>query len=308
MTVLEKTELIKRLSKTLGFEACGIAKAKELSENAENLKTWLDNGFQANMHWMENHFEKRIDPTNLVENAKSVIVLLKNYYPENYPFKNKKIKIARYALGEDYHSVIKKKLKTFLKKLNTDIGPVNGRYFVDSAPVLERSLAIEAGLGWIGKNSILINQKLGSYCFIAELIVDIELEYDQSVKNLCGTCTVCIDACPTGAILQPYIIDSNKCISYHTIENKDDIPGDIRNNQNGWVFGCDICQEVCPWNKKAKSHNEPAFMPNEKLKTLSENDLQNLSENDFKEIFQKSAVKRAGYIKLKRNIENLNLE
>lgn len=303
MTIEKKTELIKSISSKLGFDACGIAQVKELSKSSSYLKDWLDNGYQADMKWMENNFEKRIDPSKLVENSKSVIVLLKNYYPEEYPFENRKLKIARYAFGEDYHNVLKKKLKVFLNHINSEIGPAKGRYFVDSAPVLERAWAKEAGLGWIGKNSMLINKKIGSFCFIAEIITDIELVYDSPINNYCGTCTKCIEACPTGAIVKPYIVDSNKCISYHTIENKCEIPENISINLNGHIFGCDICQEVCPWNNKARPSDELSFNIPGELRSIKDNDWLTITEEKFNKIFTKSAVKRTGYDGLKRNIK-----
>ncbi len=303
MTLGEKSQRIKQLAINAGFDDCGISKALELTSEAEKLKSWLTNGFQADMFYMQNHFEKRVDPTKLIEGAKSVIVVLLNYFPKDYPFEHKKYKIARYALGKDYHSVVKEKLQNLLKEINVNIGTVNGRAFVDSAPVMERALAREAGLGWIGKNSLLLHKKLGSYVFIGELIVDIELEYDPPQLNeYCGTCTKCIDACPTHAIVADKVVDSNKCISYQTIENRGDIPSKIQNNLNGWIFGCDICQQVCPFNKKSVPHKTEEFKPTKEFLNLNDNDFDNLSEEVYQKAFQKSAVKRAKYVGLKRNI------
>jgi epoxyqueuosine reductase len=293
---------IKNLALSFGFDACGIAKARELSAHTTYLKTWLDNGYHADMHWMANHLEKRIDPTKLVDGAKSVIVVLKNYYPNEYRFGQHDLKISRYALGKDYHNVIKIKLKQLLNQLKLQMGPMNGRCFVDSAPILERAWAVEAGLGWIGKNSLLLNRNLGSFFFIGEIIVDIELEYNIPTKSYCGNCTACIDNCPTKAITSPSVVDSNKCISYHTIENKGEIPENVCNNMNGRIFGCDICQEACPWNNKAQPHHEADFNPLQEITVFKEKGWEILTETEFNAVFKNSAVKRTGYTGLMRNI------
>ena len=302
MSFAAQSSEIKKLAIEAGFDACGIAKAGTLTKDSLHLEAWLAARNNAGMQYMENHFEKRIDPTKLVEGAKSVIVVLLNYFPENYPFENKKLKIARYALGIDYHFVMKDMLHNLLIIINEKVGKTEGRAFVDSAPVMERAWAREAGLGWIGKNSLLLNKDLGSYFFIGELIVDIELEYDKPVEDHCGTCRKCLDACPTRAIVSPKVVNSNNCISYQTIENKGEIPGDIGRNMNGRLFGCDICQEVCPWNNKAKKHNTQKLKPSNELTQLSDIDFQNMDEVKFREVFKNSAVKRAGYAGLKRNI------
>jgi epoxyqueuosine reductase len=307
MTLKEKSERIKELASAVGFDDCGIAQAHQLTPETQNLQNWLINGFHAEMHYMQNHFEKRLDPTKLVEGAKSIIVVLLNYFPKQYPFENKKYKIARYALGKDYHFVVKEKLQKLLKDINEQIGNVNGRAFVDSAPVLERAWALEAGLGWIGQNSLLLSKKLGSYVFIGELLVDIELAYDTPQLNeYCGTCRKCIEACPTKAIIANKIVDSNKCISYQTIENKGEITLEISEQLKGRIFGCDICQEVCPFNKRSTQHNTIEFNPSQNLSDISDSELENISEEKFQQLFYKSPVKRAKYKGLKRNIAACN--
>ena len=302
MSIASQSSEIKKLAIEAGFDACGIAKAGILTKDSLHLETWLAARYNAGMQYMENHFEKRIDPTKLAEGAKSVIVVLLNYFPKSYPFENKKLKIARYALGTDYHFVMKEMLNNLLITINEKVCKTEGRAFVDSAPVMERAWAREAGLGWIGKNSLLLNKDLGSYFFIGELIVDIELEYDKPIEDHCGACRKCLDACPTRAIVSPKVINSNNCISYQTIENKGEIPEDVSRNMNGRIFGCDICQEVCPWNSKAKQHNISKLTPSSELSKLSDIDFQNMDELQFKKIFKNSAVKRAGYSGLKRNI------
>jgi epoxyqueuosine reductase len=307
MSLQEKSQFIKQQALEIGFDACGIAKAEYLSDDASHLQSWLNAGFHAGMHYMKNHFEKRTDPVKLIEGAKSIIVVLLNYYPKNYPFTGKPFKIARYALGEDYHFVIKKKLNFLFEKLNEKFGPVNGRAFTDSAPIMERAWAREAGLGWMGKNSLLLNKNLGSYFFIAELIIDCELEYDQQkqIPN-CGTCNRCIKACPTKAIVSPGIIDSNKCISYHAIESKDVIPDEIKLNQNGWVFGCDICQEVCPWNGMSIPNNTDEFNPTASILSFSKEEIDAMNEDEFSIQFKGSPLKRAGLKGLQKNMKNLH--
>ncbi len=256
------------------------------------------------MGYMENHFDKRLDPTLLVDGAKSVISLLLNYFPEETQ-RNDTYKISKYAYGQDYHHVIKSKLRQLQEFISEEIGEVGGRAFVDSAPVLDKAWAAKSGLGWIGKNSNLLTQQVGSFYFIAELIVDLELEYDTPVTDHCGTCTACIDACPTQAIVEPYVVDGSKCISYFTIELKDDIPAEFQGKFNEWAFGCDICQDVCPWNRFSKPHSEPLFNPHPELMELSKKDWEEITEDVFRKIFKKSAVKRTKFTGLKRNIEFL---
>lgn len=261
------------------------------------------------MSYMENHFDKRLDPTLLVPDAKSVISLLLNYYPETTQPQNvgtEGYKISKYAYGQDYHFVIKERLKELLFSIQNEIGEVNGRAFVDSAPVLDKAWAAKSGLGWIGKNSNLITKSVGSFYFIAELIVDIELEYDHAVTNHCGSCTACIDACPTEAIAEPYVVDGSKCISYFTIELKDNLPEEMKGKFNDWAFGCDICQDVCPWNKFSQPHNEPLFNPHPELLSMSKKDWEEITEETFRAVFKNSAVKRTKYAGLKRNIDFLN--
>lgn len=253
------------------------------------------------MKYMENYFDKRLDPGLLVDGAKSVISLLYNYYPEKKQPENVP-KISKYAYGKDYHEIIKEKLHEFLLTLKVKIGNINGRAFVDSAPVLDKAWAAKSGLGWIGKNSNLINKEQGSFFFIAELIIDVELEYDGPLKDYCGTCTRCIDACPTNAIVEPYIVDGSKCISYLTIELKEEIPNEFKDKMAGWTFGCDVCQDVCPWNSFSQPHNEPLFS-NDKLLRFSEAEWHDMTEETFNVIFKHSAVKRTKYKGLKRNLQ-----
>lgn len=288
----------------MGFDACGIARAEELTEDKSRLLTWLNSGYQADMTYMERNTEKRSDPRLLVDDAKSVIVLLQNYFPEKHEFKSD-YKIAKYAYGEDYHIVLKEKLFSLFNYINKEIAPAKGRCFTDSAPVQERSWAVKAGLGWIGKNGNLLTRNFGSFVFIAELIIDLELEYDTpNLHNYCGSCNICIDQCPTGAIVSPKVIDSNKCISYLTIENKGAIPETFKGKTENWIFGCDICQDVCPWNKKALPNHESRFSPDDRLISLENKDWENLTEEEFNLFFQKSPVSRARFDGLKRNIKN----
>lgn len=254
------------------------------------------------MAYMENHFDKRLDPRLLVDGAKSVVSLLLNYYPSEIQ-NPASYKISKYAYGEDYHFVIKEKLKQLLQFIQEEIGEVNGRVFVDSAPVLDKAWAAKSGLGWIGKNANLITQKVGSFYFIAELIIDLELEYDLPTTDHCGTCTACIDACPTQAIIQPYVVDGSKCISYFTIELKDNLPQEMKGQFNDWVFGCDVCQEVCPWNRFAKPHQEPLFEPKAELLQFSKRDWHELTKETFNKVFKNSAVKRTKFEGLMRNID-----
>jgi epoxyqueuosine reductase len=308
VNVKEKyTHLLKEEAKRLGFSYVGVAKAQALDTEAKRLEEWLKNDFHGKMSYMENHFEKRLDPTKLVPNSKSVVTLMFNYYTEKTQKDEAAPKISKYAYGKDYHLVIKDKLKLLLNFLNEEIGEVNGRCFVDSAPVMERQWAEKAGLGWTGKNTLLINPKAGSYFFLAELIIDLELESDSPMKDYCGTCTRCIDACPTEAIsANGYLLDASKCISYLTIELKDDqLPEEFRGKMKNYMFGCDICQEVCPWNKFSKPHSEPDFEPHPKLLEMKKTDWEEITEDVFREIFRKSAVKRTKFRGLKRNIDFL---
>lgn len=299
------SEFIKKEAKRLGFLDCGIAKADFLEEEAPRLEQWLKNDFHGKMHYMENHFDKRLDPRLLVDGAKSVISLSYNYFPEKKQ-NTDSYKISKYAYGEDYHHVIKKKLKSLLQSINDEIGEVSGRCFVDSAPVLERAWAEKAGLGWNGKHSLLIQKQQGSFFFLAELIIDLELEYDQpTTTNHCGTCTKCIDACPTEAILPNNTVDGSKCISYFTIELKDNIPTEFKNHFEDWMFGCDICQDICPWNRFSNPHQEPLFHPKEEILQFSKRDWEEITQDTFKKVFQKSAVKRTKFAGLQRNINFL---
>jgi epoxyqueuosine reductase len=294
--------LVKELAADLGFSHCGISKADFLSEEAPRLEQWLKLGYQGRMSYLERNFDKRLDPRLLVPAAKSVVSLLYNHFPKKDLAKPGQFKIAKYAYGEDYHFVIKKKLKELLHRFREKVGDVQGRAFVDSAPVMERAWAARGGLGWIGKNSLLLNRTMGSYFFIAELILDIELEPDGPVGDYCGTCTACMDACPTDAIPRAGVVDGSRCISYFTIELKDEIPPDVKGKFENWIFGCDICQDVCPWNRFAQSHREPALDPPDELREMKKSDWREITEEVFSKIFRKSAVKRAGLAGLRRNI------
>jgi epoxyqueuosine reductase len=301
------TELIKNEAKRLGFLSCGISKADFLEEEAPRLEQWLKKNMHGEMQYMENHFDKRLDPTKLVEDSKSVVSLLLNYFPSKEPHDKTAPKISKYAYGTDYHFVIKEKLKQLLEFIYQEIGEVSGRAFVDSAPVLDKAWAAKSGLGWIGKNSNLITKDTGSFYFIAELILDLPLNYDTPTTDHCGTCTACIDACPTGAIVDPYVVDGSKCISYFTIELKNEIPSSFKGSFENWMFGCDICQDVCPWNRFSKAHSEPLFNPNNKLLSMSKSEWEEITEDLFQEIFKKSAVKRAKFSGLTRNINFLKI-
>lgn len=282
---------------------CGIAKADFLEEEAPRLESWLKQGMQGEMHYMENHFDKRLDPRLLVDGARSVISLGLNYYTRQTQSDPSGPRISKYAFGADYHQVIKAKLKQLLEVINEKIGEVNGRAFVDSAPVLDKAWAKKAGLGWIGKNTNLISTKKGSFFFLAELIVDLELEYDiPSTADHCGTCTRCIDACPTEAIVAPYVVDGSRCISYLTIELKNEIPSEFKGKMDNWMFGCDVCQDVCPWNRFSVLNHEPAFQPKEDLLSMSNRDWEDITEDVFQKVFKNSAVKRTKFSGLKRNI------
>ncbi|MDP5010979.1 MAG: tRNA epoxyqueuosine(34) reductase QueG [Crocinitomicaceae bacterium] len=303
----KNTALIKQKAQELGFFYCGISKAEFLEEEAPRLEAWLNQQRHGKMSYMENHFDKRLDPRLLVDGAKSVISLLLNYYTEEKQSDVTAPKISKYAYGEDYHVVIKEKLRQLMQFIETEIGEVSGRVFVDSAPVMDKAWAKKSGLGWIGKNSNLIHPKSGSFFFIAELIIDLELEADGPIKDYCGTCTKCIDACPTDAIIEPYVVDGSKCISYLTIELKDALlPTEFKGKMDNWAFGCDICQDVCPWNRFSLLHNEPRFNPSQNLLQLSKSDWQDLSEEVFSELFKLSAIKRTKFDGLKRNIAFLS--
>lgn len=298
---------IKDWAYELGFMGVGISKAEQLDEEANRLEAWLNQGKHGKMSYMANHFEKRIDPRKLVPGSKSVVSLVYNYFTEEKQIDNEAPKISQYAYGKDYHFIIKDKLKTLLQRINAEIGEVDGRCFVDSAPVMERDWARKSGLGWMGKHTLLVHPKKGSYFFLAELIIDLELDPDEEMKDYCGTCTRCIEACPTDAISESgYVLDAQKCISYLTIELKEAIPEEFNTKMEDWMFGCDICQEVCPWNRFSKPHDEPAFMPHEDLLKMTKSDWQEITKEVFNEIFRKSPVKRTGYLGLKRNIKFLD--
>jgi epoxyqueuosine reductase len=302
--VSKNTAIVKQMAAELGFQFCGISKAGFLENDAKKLELWLKNGFHGEMKYMENHFDKRLDPTLLVEGSKSVVSLLLNYSPSQKQNPDS-FKISKYAYGQDYHLVIKEKLKCFYQKIQEEIGEVNGRFFVDSAPVMDKVWAQKSGLGWMGKNGNIIHPKRGSFFFIAELILDLQLEADGPIKDFCGTCTKCMDACPTDALNQAYVVDGSKCISYLTIELKVAIPYEFKGKMNDWIFGCDVCQDVCPWNRFSLVHSESSFQANEQLLAFSKADWEDISEEIFKETFKKSAVKRAKFEGLMRNINFL---
>ena len=299
------TNFIKSEAKRLGFLSCGISKAAFLEEEAPRLEQWLNKQMNGQMTYMENNFDKRLDPTLLVDGAKSIVSLLFNYYPSEFQNKDA-FKISKYAYGQDYHFVIKKKLKELLESIQANIGEVSGRAFVDSAPVLDKAWAAKSGLGWIGKNSNLLTQKTGSFYFIAELILDLDLESDHATTDHCGTCTACIDACPTQAIVAPYIVDGSKCISYFTIELKENIPQEMKGKFEDWFFGCDICQDVCPWNKFSKPHQEPLFNPIPEVVAMTKKDWQEITEDIFESVFKNSPLKRVKFDRLKKNTDFLS--
>lgn len=295
-------DLIKNRAYELGFDNCGIARAEFLENEAPRLESWLKKGMHGQMSYMENHFDMRLDPRLLVEGAKSVISLTYNYYPEKKQ-RADSYKIAKYAYGTDYHFVVKDKLRELLNFIQEEIGEVNGRAFVDSAPVLEHAWANKAGIGWVGKNSLTLSKQKGSFFFLSELILDLDLDYDEPIQtDHCGTCTKCLDACPTEAILPDRTVDGSKCISYFTIELKQEIPEEMSGKFNDWIFGCDICQDVCPWNRFSLPHKEEKFLPKEELLNYSKSDWQEITEEVFKKIFQKSPVKRTKFEGFKRNI------
>lgn len=306
MDLSQRSHIIKEEANRLGFSFVGIAKAAFMDEEAKRLEDWLNQGMHGKMGYMENHFDKRVDPTQLVPGAKSVISLLYNYYTPKKQEDPDAPKISTYAYGKDYHHVIKRKLKDLLGFIQENIGEVQGRVFVDSAPVLERDWAKRAGNGWVGKNTMLIHPKAGSYFFLAEMILDLELAYDGPIKDYCGTCTRCIDACPTEAIApEGYFMDGSKCISYFTIELKEAIPDSYKDKFENWMFGCDICQEVCPWNRFSTPHEEPEFEPHPSLLRMRKQEWEELTEEVFRSVFKKSAVKRTKYSGLMRNISFL---
>lgn len=301
------TSLIKQWSKDLGFEYCGVAKAEFLEEDARRLESWLHHHYHGQMAYMANHFDLRTDPRKLVPGAKSVITLMYNYFPEESP-KSSLAKVSKYALGDDYHEIIRPLLRELLHRIQENIGEVQGRGFVDSAPVLERAWAQKSGLGWIGKNANLINKNSGSFFFLATLIVDLPMIYDDPFAgDFCGTCTRCIDACPTGAILSPAVVDGSKCISYLTIELKDELlPQEFSGKMDDWIFGCDVCQDVCPWNRFSSPHQSEALKPNPNLFSFDLNDWLDLEEETFKKIFARSPLKRSKWKGLRRNAHFLN--
>jgi epoxyqueuosine reductase len=304
-----RSTLIKSAALCLGFEACGIARAEPLPEDRTRLLSWLENGYHADMQYMERNLEKRTDPAQLVDQAKSVIVLLQNYFPAEKHTFNSNYKIAKYAYGEDYHIVLKEKLFSLFEYINKEIAPAKGRCFTDSAPVMERTWAVKAGLGWIGKNGNLLTRDSGSFVFIAELIIDLEMAYDEpNLRNYCGSCNICMEQCPTKAIVVPGVIDSRKCISYLTIENKGEIPSGFNGKTENWIFGCDICQDVCPWNRKNVSTTEPRFAPSEELIAWKDSDWEGVDPDKFASFFVKSPISRAGWQGLLRNIRNTSGE
>jgi len=304
---VQHTRIVKETDLSLGFDFCGIAKVQKLDDDARRLEQWLNKGMHGSMKYMENYFELRVDPQRLVPGARSVITLLINYFPSEKQNKNSP-KISTYAYGKDYHDVIKNKLQNLLRILREKIGEVNGRGFVDSAPVLERSWAQRSGLGWIGKNGNLITKKSGSFYFIATLITDLELEYDDPfAKDYCGSCTKCIDSCPTDAILPNKVVDGSKCISYFTIELKEMmIPSEMNGKFDNWMFGCDTCQDVCPWNRFSKGTEETAFTPIREVLNFSLHDWEELTEESFKRIFRDSPIRRSKFHGIKRNLKFLS--
>lgn len=309
MSSVEKhTKIVKEIAYELGFNFCGISKARFLEEEAKGLEDYLNEGRHGEMKWIENYFDKRLDPTLLVDGAKSVISLLINYYPSQQQNPNS-YKLSKYAYGEDYHDVIKKKLRIFIEEIRSRIGAVEGRAFTDSAPVMEKAWATKSGLGWRGKNNLLIRPQHGSFFFIAELILDLELTPDGAIKDFCGTCTKCIDACPTGALDTPYQINASKCISYATIELRDALlPGEFKDKMEEWMFGCDICQDVCPWNRFSTPHSVVEFEPRAGLMDMEYEDWHELTQEVFSKYFSKSAVKRTKYLGLQRNIAFLKMQ
>ena len=304
--VSKHTTIVKQEAQQLGFDFCGISTAQFLDQEAHQLEKWLNQHHHGTMAYMANHFDKRLDPRILVPGAKSVISLMINYFPQQTQLHADAPKISKYAYGEDYHDVIRKKLNLFIERLTTQIGAIEGRAFIDSAPVMDKAWAKKSGMGWMGKNTNIINKNKGSFFFIAELITDLVLTPDTAVKDYCGTCTRCIDACPTDALHAPYQIDASKCISYLTIELKENIPSSFKGQFENWAFGCDICQDVCPWNRFAKPHHENALKANEKLLEMTANEWFEITEEVFQQVFKKSAVKRTKFKGLRRNLNFIN--
>ena len=299
------SQLIKDHAKRLGFLSCGISNAGFLEDEAPRLEEWLKKGYHGSMTYMERNFDKRLDPTKLVPGAKSVVSLLYNYFPKESQSDKSAPKISKYAYGKDYHTVIKDKLFELMFLIQEEVGEIHGRVFVDSAPVLDKAWAAKAGLGWIGKHTNLISKQAGSFYFIAELIIDLSLEQDAPVTDHCGSCTACIDACPTQAIVAPYQVDGSKCISYFTIELKEAIPQEVKGQFDNWVFGCDVCQDVCPWNRFSTPHQEPQFEPSSELLQMSKGDWHEITEAVFDRLFAESAVQRTQFSGLKRNLDFL---
>ncbi len=305
-SVRDRTFWIKQKAQELGFSFCGISKADFLQEEANRMEEWLKKGYQGKMSYLERNVDKRLDPRKLVPGARSVVSLIYNYYPKEVHQSDDHCKVAKYAYGEDYHFVIKERLKILLEALRDTVGQVEGRAFVDSAPVHERAWAAKSGLGWVGKNSLLLNRQMGSFFFLAELIIDLDLEADGPIKDYCGSCTACQDACPTDAIPKPYVVDGSRCISYLTIELKEEIPKEFQEDMNKWAFGCDICQDVCPWNRFAQPHNEPRFEP-QGWEKWSAREWEEMTEATFRQVFKRSAVKRNKWEGLKKNIRFIKL-
>ena len=301
----QHSQLIKDHAKRLGFLSCGISNAGFLEDEAPRLEQWLRQGHHGSMTYMERNFDKRLDPTKLVPGAKSVVSLLYNYFHKESQSDTSAPKISKYAYGKDYHVVIKDKLHELMQVLEEEIGEIHGRVFVDSAPVLDKAWAAKAGLGWIGKHTNLISKQAGSFYFIAELIIDLPLEQDAPVTDHCGSCTACIDACPTQAIVAPYQVDGSKCISYFTIELKEAIPQEVKGQFDNWAFGCDVCQDVCPWNRFSTPHQEPQFEPSPELLQMSKGDWHEITEAVFDRLFAESAVQRTQFSGLKRNLDFL---
>jgi epoxyqueuosine reductase len=302
----ERSRFVKARAAELGFDICGISKAGFLEQEAPRLERWLNQNHHGEMGYMANHFDKRLDPTKLVEGAKSVISVLLNYYPpERLPEGADDLKLSKYAYGKDYHFVLKDKLKALMLAIQEEIGEVSGRIFVDSAPVMDKAWAAKSGLGWVGRHSNLLNRQMGSFFFIGEIICDLDLAYDGSVQDYCGTCTKCVDACPTDAITEPYVVDGSKCISYFTIELKAAIPEEVRGKFENWMFGCDICQDVCPWNRFATPHTTQDFLLPPELGSFTRADWEEITEEVFAELFRRSPIKRTRHEGLKRNIEFL---
>ena len=297
------TQWIKEEALRLGFDSIGVSKAEFLEDEAPRLESWLQNGFHGQMSYMENHFDKRLDPTLLMPGAKSVISLTYNYFPKEFQ-REDSYKLSKYAYGEDYHSVVRDKLRDLVASMQKRLGSFHARVFTDSAPIMERSWAQRSGLGWIGKHSLLINKSKGSYFFLAEIITDLELQADTPFStDHCGTCTRCVDACPTQAIIPDKTVDASKCISYFTIELKDEIPAEFREKFEDWMFGCDICLDVCPWNRFSLPHSEPRFEPRSEILQYSKKDWEEITEDLFKDLFANSAVERTKFSGLKRNLK-----